>query len=678
MKRLIILIFAVLLAGTLSAQQSNTFKYVVNADGGLKAALGATSNVVSTADYVIDKVGSTYYARPGIGSGLTAYSGSVISTVANSCINASAGGKYAKTIFIKAGYYDNMDAVNFTHDSITIEGAGMYKTILKLKSSFDVGKTWASNPGFINLINAKYITIKNIQLDGNAANQFYQWAADNITGRIQGINGGHSGTSSNDYFVAENCYVHDFTEFGMWLEGSDDARISNCRFKDNDENNINHSKSNTNTLFENCLFEGANSVSVAISGTDNTLENCVIRGSVAAMPPWGISFEGKNIRNKAINCKIFGGTGMTEGIAGVSELGTHDLELIGCYVSGSQYGIVGSHDTNTVIRDCKIVNTTSRGILLGNPVNGIYQNITIKAPLSITGIWSDEGSSNCIFDNITIDSVRGAASSSIDLKRDSASIIRNCKLTNNLSKNLVLQGCKNMDIYSNTLINTNTRPLILMSNAGVGSVNNYIHNNRLTYVNTGSSSIVEIQDLCNNNILQNNIIGNGYGGIVPVSTVTGTQLINNYSIFYKAMLNGRDFSINGLATVKKIIGGVGVADCDFNFVTAANTTEQVITLGAIVPAGARIVSVSTYTTAVFTGATTLVAEIGTASSGADFIASASIYAANAITATAAGGVFIAAPFSTATTVYVSATPGANWSSVTAGKVTVYVTYIPYN
>ena len=127
-------------------------------------------------------------------------------------------------------------------------------------------------------------------------------------------------------------------------------------------------------------------------------------------------------------------------------------------------------------------------------------------------------------------------------------------------------------------------------------------------------------------------------------------------------------------TVKKTIGGIGVS-ADFNFTTAANTTEQVINLGAIVPAKARIVDVFTFTDAVFTGATTLVADVGTTSGGGELIGSATIYAANAITAAPNAGAFIATPSASATSIYLNATPGANWSNVTAGKVSVYVTFI---
>jgi len=127
-------------------------------------------------------------------------------------------------------------------------------------------------------------------------------------------------------------------------------------------------------------------------------------------------------------------------------------------------------------------------------------------------------------------------------------------------------------------------------------------------------------------------------------------------------------------TIKKTIGGIGVV-ADFNFVTAANTSEQVIDLGAIIPARARIIDVCLITDATFTGATTLVADVGNASGGAQFIASATIYAANAVLPVAAAGACPVAPNVAATHVYVNATPGANWSNVTAGKVSVYITYI---
>lgn len=134
---------------------------------------------------------------------------------------------------------------------------------------------------------------------------------------------------------------------------------------------------------------------------------------------------------------------------------------------------------------------------------------------------------------------------------------------------------------------------------------------------------------------------------------------------------------SNVKTVKKTIGGVGVAGCDFNFATAANTSEQVIDLGAIVPANARVLDVKTRTEVAFAGTSlsALVMETGNSSSGAQFIASATIMAANAITAANLITMNVA-PAAAASKVYCAATPtGANWAAVLAGKVSVYVTYI---
>lgn len=135
---------------------------------------------------------------------------------------------------------------------------------------------------------------------------------------------------------------------------------------------------------------------------------------------------------------------------------------------------------------------------------------------------------------------------------------------------------------------------------------------------------------------------------------------------------------SAIKTIKKTIGGVGVAGTDFNFVTAANTTEQPIDLGAIIPAKARVIDMFLYTDVAFSiaGATkTLVADIGTASGGAEFIASGTIYAADAILPIAAGAAHKTAPDSAAVNVWVNAIPGENWSTVLNGITTVYVTYI---
>ncbi len=137
----------------------------------------------------------------------------------------------------------------------------------------------------------------------------------------------------------------------------------------------------------------------------------------------------------------------------------------------------------------------------------------------------------------------------------------------------------------------------------------------------------------------------------------------------------RDILGLGLVTVKKTIGGVGVAGCDFNVTSATNTTAQPIDLGAIIPSLARIVDIFTYTNSVWTGAVTLLATVGSASGGNQYIVSSTVYAAGVVLPEAAAGAFITAPVASIGHVWVGLTPGANWNLVTAGKLSVYITYI---
>jgi len=131
-----------------------------------------------------------------------------------------------------------------------------------------------------------------------------------------------------------------------------------------------------------------------------------------------------------------------------------------------------------------------------------------------------------------------------------------------------------------------------------------------------------------------------------------------------------------LKTLKVTIGGIGIA-ADFNFVTAANTAEQPIDLGAILPAQCSVQAIHLHTNAVFTGATTLVADVGLTTGAAEFIASATIYATDAMLAPAAASNPLVAPVATVQHVWVNGTPGANWSNVTAGLVTIYITYLDF-
>jgi hypothetical protein len=116
-----------------------------------------TSSIIQTPDYIIEKVGSTYYARPGYKSGLPAYSGSDAYTVIQNSINAltptgggvgSAGGK----IFI------NVNGSISLSNELTI--TGWENSIYPYSQITIEGKGWATNL-VQNTANKNGLVIKN-------------------------------------------------------------------------------------------------------------------------------------------------------------------------------------------------------------------------------------------------------------------------------------------------------------------------------------------------------------------------------------------------------------------------------------------------------------------------------------------------------------------------------------
>lgn len=153
-------------------------------------------------------------------------------------------------------------------------------------------------------------------------------------------------------------------------------------------------------------------------------------------------------------------------------------------------------------------------------------------------------------------------------------------------------------------------------------------------------------------------------GTPNVVTKTGTvfQMIDQLDAY------------KSVQTIKKTIGGIGVT-ADFNFATAEDQVEQVIDLGEIIPAKAKIFNALVFTDDEFTGAVSLSCTLGNSSSGDELVAATDLIAANAIGEQATGGLTPLATSASAQNIYLSATPGANWSNVTAGKLSVYVTFI---
>ena len=127
-------------------------------------------------------------------------------------------------------------------------------------------------------------------------------------------------------------------------------------------------------------------------------------------------------------------------------------------------------------------------------------------------------------------------------------------------------------------------------------------------------------------------------------------------------------------TVVKTIGAYGVAGCDFNLPNAANQTPAVFTLG-VLPSKAHLLQCQLHTGATFTGGVSMAVDIGSSSGGNEYISAAAMLTAAAIVSTAHAAIGGVAPIVAAGTVYAEFTPGANFSLVTAGKITISYTYL---
>ncbi len=135
-----------------------------------------------------------------------------------------------------------------------------------------------------------------------------------------------------------------------------------------------------------------------------------------------------------------------------------------------------------------------------------------------------------------------------------------------------------------------------------------------------------------------------------------------------------DSVVGNLRTVAYTVGVYGVADCDYNFASAGNTTEQSIQLGAttIIPAKSYVISMSAICLDGLNGAITGSADWGSTSGSAEYLSSANIDDTDEMALSLNANLVIS---SSAHSIYFSFTPSANWNTITHGKWTIYISYI---
>ena len=263
--------------------------------------------------------------------------------------------------------------------------------------------------------------------------------------------------------------------------------------------------------------------------------------------------------------------------------------------------------------------------------------------------------------------------------------------TNNYSKNIKTPAPIFADIYNEAVdqINTNTAAISAIGTSYLGADPTPVvrTNNPIVGTNKVNANIDALDAAIGPDVVS---VGARNTGTVGPTVDVNTNITRlDASLGYSAQMSGTGIvcskantiianieqldAYKSVQTIKKTIGGVGVAGCDFNFTTAEDQAEQVINLGAIVPAKARILDVFMFTDSAFTGAVSLSTDIGITSGGDGLVTAVDMIPANTVAQTATA--FPVAIVGTAQNIYVNSTPGANWSLVTAGKLSVYVTFI---
>jgi len=335
-----------------------------------------------TADITIKEQGDSVLLIPSPFSSYIAYADTNLTTVLQNALDQLTSGG---VIYIKKGLYDNLDSVIVKYDYTTIVGDGMYRTILKQRPAYDTPVNEVKAMLYVN--GKDYLTIKDIQFDGNSANQTHAWEPTNTNALLTGI---LDAVPGSEFLLLDKIYLHDFTHFGVWFEEAYNSIIRNSRISDNNENNITLSSYTHNNLIENNITGGSNSVSIAMYGHDNIAKNNIV-GDPGISGGWGIEIAGKTgftwaLRNKVINNDIYGSYGNGIGMGTYSRycvIQNNRIHDIGFGSTGT--GIYVTNDTATSIIGNVIYQVINYGIVVNGGVRTKIVGNIVDNGDSLTG-----------------------------------------------------------------------------------------------------------------------------------------------------------------------------------------------------------------------------------------------------------------------------------------------------
>lgn len=184
-------------------------------------------------------------------------------------------------------------------------------------------------------------------------------------------------------------------------------------------------------------------------------------------------------------------------------------------------------------------------------------------------------------------------------------------------------------------------------------------------------------------------IGGDGGNVVLTAGTAGSSGGSGAGTAGIVIING-DANVTGaiyyatdvMYPVKTVVKTIDVDDDastdDFQFDDdVADQAEQSVDLGEIIPAYAEVLSAQVRCFETVTGSAVMAIDLGTASGGAEVLATANTDSANNLNGTGAGDGPEILAANAAKHIWINATPGANWNTLDAGRWAVMITYIDY-
>lgn len=240
------------------------------------------------------------------------------------------------------------------------------------------------------------VTIENISIDGNKANQ--------INGNYDDWQGGiHTGNSHNS--VIKDCYIHDVIKCGIVdshyidgeYDGSENIRIVNNHIEGCGMNAIHCHGTKKSVISNNILKNGSQAALYVIYGEDNTIasNNIFDCAGFGIQLPYNVrtTVSGGSIRQT--NSHGIAITGNETNASADNSI--HNVAISNSRNNSNAISIIGG--SNCVVNGCCITNTSADGINIGNCTHCIVSNNSIKNIGGNNGILANGGSCNTIVGN---------------------------------------------------------------------------------------------------------------------------------------------------------------------------------------------------------------------------------------------------------------------------------------